>query len=66
MSWPLPNEFNEAVQNPAVDRALLAFASLTEAMLVAYWVYFGGELVSLLYTTVATQFTSGVVLVVDE
>src|SRR5712691_6476412 len=51
------------VQYPAVDRAFLALGQfapseqlLTELMFVAYWVYFGGVLVSLLYTTVEVQF----------
>src|SRR5216117_438927 len=51
------------VQYPAVDRAFLALGQfapseqlLTELLFVAYWVYFGGVLVSLLYTTVEVQF----------
>src|SRR5712691_9034700 len=46
------------VQYPAVGRVFLALfgaagasAFGTEALVSAYWVYFGGELVSLLYTT---------------
>src|SRR5947209_14304793 len=51
------------VQYPAVDRAFLALGQfapseqlLTELLFVAYWVYFGGVLVSRLYTTVEVQF----------
>src|SRR5947199_10693647 len=51
------------VQYPAVDRAFLALGQfapseqlLTELLFVANWVYFGGVLVSLLYTTVEEQF----------
>jgi hypothetical protein len=54
------------VQNPFVDRELLAFASPTAAMLLAYRVYFGGELESALYAVLVAQLTSAEVLVVDE